>query len=897
MQALDGLYARGAELSDPLGKDYRAAMSTHDYPRALQITRAKLQLNPADADARAELDRLNNKLFQTDLQELREALSRREEAAILSALDAIEELASLEKLERTPEYTEARALRDQLERQAAMESARALLGTLPARRADGAWREISEALARIHALESEHGFDLGADTALERTELQRYVDAQRLAADETARFQKAARLVEEVTARIEGDLLAGTVVTLPQAKHLQRELHQHWTQLEWLPGAIAPALTDRVQAVRVALRARLLALQRRRDFKVAAGVVAMVAVAGVAAWFGQRALRASGAAQELATLRSAGQVEVAEQRIAALRSDQPNLAARPKLHAAIDETERWAREERLRQAQAEERVARLETEAANRFSDREPDAIAADLESTEQLVAALPAGLRASTLGRLNAVQSLFAAALAGLREKQIAQADAELPALEKLAAEKLTFDQQPAAIAAALREIQPTLHALEARARPALQALELPAPQQARVDALRRQVDVLQGELAALQQLDEKLLGVASIEAYWQTLAGLKDSRLTQAPAVRQARKLLAARPSADDLMARLLMPGDRAGWAAAKEGVAAERFAPEKVEAGEIAKLLALREDSYLNDIWEVTVNDFTRKGGPVTMWSRGEVVKDGPHTVGSEEDQTTSWSGAFYDPSVRKEIPAFVTRTFVLKRARVGSSGTGEVTASRLSAVSRALARLELNRMTDESGTKYEKPLLRVFDALVADPDASPLFKAFLMQQLAALLNTRPTAWGLHFCPSLRGDLARLQTLCEDIKLHSEDWLLDRKREQFGPVLAPFFAELQTRNYFAEAQAYRATVRAALGEGLHFGGFLDGEMHARTTGGSEAGVPLWALTSADLSVARLRFANDSTTAAAPADAAFAAYSPIIFLPIERSRVRVPGVPFLEP
>jgi hypothetical protein len=52
VQALDGLYARGIELSDPLGRDYRAAIGSHNYPKALQIAQSKLRLNPEDADAR-----------------------------------------------------------------------------------------------------------------------------------------------------------------------------------------------------------------------------------------------------------------------------------------------------------------------------------------------------------------------------------------------------------------------------------------------------------------------------------------------------------------------------------------------------------------------------------------------------------------------------------------------------------------------------------------------------------------------------------------------------------------------------------------------------------------------------------------------------------------------------
>ena len=68
VQALDAVYAKGIRTDHPLYRDYRAAVSSRDDGRAIQIVRSIVRLNPQDTNAKAELARLENKLFQIRLQ-------------------------------------------------------------------------------------------------------------------------------------------------------------------------------------------------------------------------------------------------------------------------------------------------------------------------------------------------------------------------------------------------------------------------------------------------------------------------------------------------------------------------------------------------------------------------------------------------------------------------------------------------------------------------------------------------------------------------------------------------------------------------------------------------------------------------------------------------------------
>jgi len=227
--------------------------------------------------------------------------------------------------------------------------------------------------------------------------------------------------------------------------------------------------------------------------------------------------------------------------------------------------------------------------------------------------------------------------------------------------------------------------------------------------------------------------------------------------------------------------------------------------------------------------------------------------------------------------------------------------------LSPESQCLLRLSLNRMTNGTGDKFERPLLRVFDELVHDKEANAVFKAFMLQQLAVIANLRPDAWGLEYCPTLREDLAKLAELCGDIPLRSQDWLIEGKRAQFSPKLTPFFASLQSREYFDEARIYRRVARAAMRAGLQFGGFLDGALQPHPLAEAAAGSGLWAVLADGSGPGRYQ----------PPDAEgkprgkFAQYSPLFFIPIDphatvaeaiqrtgtRPSVKLPAIPFLQP
>jgi hypothetical protein len=892
--ALDALYAKGISANHPLYKDYRAAVSSRDDERAIRIIRSIVRLNGGDANARSELARLENKLFQVQLHALREALAARDEAATIAALDELERLAPAAKLAELPEFQQAAEVRRLAARREAITQAGELARTLPEARGQGAWRKAGELLAQINALETEHDFELEPATAAQVTEIRAWSEGERNAAAETQRFQSALGNVGMQAEQIETRLLTRATLTLPEAEEALLTFNRSWKDVEKFQRAVPEEIVRRVRASASALRTELDRMQRQRRLRIGSVAAAVCVTLALAAWFAVRAYRAQDYAGQLARLQESGQVEAAEKMIAHLRTEEPGLAGRPLLRAKLDATEDWTHGERGKLSEAETHLAGLEKAAAGGFADLDPVALNTEMESTTGLIEHLAEGVRGGPADRLAVVRNGFEAYLTSIREKLATAAGDELARLEELAGSGLGYDRDQEALTVALAQVEPGIKALEARARSSVQALELPAALQARVDALRQRAEIFRKELDLIHHVRETLLQATTLDGYEQALAGFKDSRLAQAAEIKDARKLLAVFPKADEVLAALILPGDPAGWAAAKKELSADPFVPDAVLPVEITKLLAIREDSYLNDIWQMTLTNPGGRGGKREVFSRGELKKSGPRDIG-DGVQNTSWAGAIYDPGVKAEIAAFTPTTIQVNRNSAGSIGS-EIADARLTDGSQCLARLELNRMTDAEGTKFERPLLKAFDDLVREKQASPLYRGYLMQQLGALIDLRPYAWGLQYSCALRADLARLKELTGNAPLRSMDWLLERKRNELGGKLASFFNELGSRNYLADARRHRDVARAALNAGLHFGGFLDGERQAHLLGEASAARALWAVPEGG-GVGRF----DPKAAAK-----FAHFSPVFFVPLQneltvadrsaKGAARPPAIPLLE-
>jgi hypothetical protein len=873
VQTLNALYSKGISANHPLYKEYRAAVSERDDGRALRVVRTIARLNAGDANAQGELQRLENKFFQAALAELRAALPTHDEPRILHALDEAERLGTPEKLAKVSEYAPAVEVRRASQRHEAIALSEKLAGSLADDRAMGAWRAAAEKLARLRALQSEHGFTLGSAAAASCAEVQTWVAAEQGEADAAQHFQSALSEAGAFADETETRLAGAGRLTLAELEQYDVELQRRWRAVEQTRRSIPEDATLRFARVSEHLRGELLSRHRQRRRRFITVAVSALVVCGVAAFFAVQSYRGQEAASRLSALRSQGEVEAAEKLVLDLRG-APSFAAQPVLRDRLDETAAWIAGERATLAQASELIAELEAAARSAFAGRDANDLATKLQSATELLDRLARGLRPPPGARFAVVRNELDAHFVQASKSLNREAEAQLASAEQLAAQRLSYDGDESAMRTTLAEIDLILQKLESRLQPPFEALALPGPLQARVRALRQRADLFRDELALLANTHEQLLQATTLDAYREALAGFDKSRLVQTGAVADARKLSAAFPQPDDILAALLLPDDPEGWAAAKADRTEPGLMPEKVLETELVKLIGLRDERNLGSIWEATISDAASRA-PRTLYSR-EPIFERRSIVGGFEQ--VEWTAGFYDPARHPTTLTFMpAQTYRSGSTAYGSSGIA-LKDLRRSAAALALERLALERMTNAAGDRYERSLLRVFDDLAALKDPPPAVKAALWQRLAEVLALRPHEWGLHYCASLRHDLVEFARLLDGGAVGSGDWMLPARAEDLNTRFGPFFKNLESRSYQAEARLHRSLVRAVVEAGLAYGGFVDGAGRAHVLGEARGRGDVWGLASDPAAkIARLSVASGEVPG-------LARFTPLFFVPLDR-------------
>jgi hypothetical protein len=904
VQALNALYTKGITANHPLYKDYRGAVTARDDVKALRIIRTIARLNAGDANAQSELQRLENKFYQLALAEMRAALTAQDETRTLHALDEVERLGSPDKLAELPDYARALDVRRVVQRREAIALSERLVDSLDGDRAAGAWRVAGDTLTRLRGLQTEHGFSLPTAAGTKCAEVQTWVDAQQREADAVQHFQttmkNAAALAEEAETR----LLTRTTLTLDETEKLYAEFSRRWRAVEQCQRTVPEDFVARVRRGADTLRGELDRLRRQRRIRFTLAAAAALIVCSVGAFFAIRAYRVHDFAGQLATLRSKGEVEAAEKLVQRLRAESPTLVERPALRSRIDEVTAWAASERATLSQEDAQLADLEAATKAGFASSDPAKLATQLQSASELLERLSPGLRDTPAARLAVVRNEVDAHFTKERDTLTRDAEAQLAPAENIAATQLGYDREEPAMRAALEQIEPVLKALESRAQPSVEALALPATLQTRVRALRQRVDLFRDELTLLANTHEQLVQSTTLADYQRALAGFDKSRLVQAGAVGDARKLGAAFPKPDEILAALLLPDDPVGWAAAKADQSESGLMPAKVLDAELSKLVGLRDDKNIGNIWEATLVQGKRGGRP--LYSRGPIEERRGGTF--EGVQNVEWTGSFYDPTNSPGGIAFLP-TATYRTSALSNDGVS-IKNIRRSAATLALEKLALERMTDTAGSRYERPLLRAFDDLVTLKDTSPAVKAVFWQQLADVLNLRPYEWGLQYCASLRRDLAEFTRLLDGATVGTGDWMIPTRADDLGKRLGPFFKGLDGRGYQAEARLHRGLVRAVLKAGLQYGGFVDGAGRAHMLGEARASGEVWGLAvDPKTKIARLTPPADGKDTDAPG---LARFTPLFFVPLDRQTVlaeltqkarglsaapaKVPVIPFLS-
>ncbi len=840
VDTLDTLYRRGVPANHPLYRDYRAAVTSRDDAKAIAVIRTITRLNPGDANAKSELLRLENKTFQTLKQRLRAAIETSDVGTTIATLDELHRIPAARDLPGTPDYETGLAIRRAADARVAAEDAALAAATLPSARSRGDWREAAVLLGRVDSLKGEHGFSLSAEDERECGDVRAWVESERAEAERTMQFEAAVSRLGQLSGEAESLLRVGTPLTQARAAELLLDLERAWKEIEAFGRPVSDDVLRLARSAAASVRAESRRMQRARVLKTVVGAIAAVVVIGLAGWWVWRGQQSGDFQSQLSQLQTAGALDAAERLAGTIRAEHASLSARPQLNAQLEQTEAWARDIRRRLADAETSVSAVESDASGKFQSGDAQAFIGHIEAVPPLITNLPQPLRPPLDARLTTARTAFESWIASQRDTVAQSAEAELAKMEAMTQEQLRIDLPSEALTATLGAMDPLIRAFDVRTRPSVPALELPAAMATRFSAVRQKTSLIRAELDELARKREALSKAGTLDDYRAALATLSQSQLTQSPEVAAAGKLAAQFPTEDSLMAALLLPDDPVQWSAIKQETG-EPWKPKDVIKAELDRLIALRDDPYVSNIYEATLKPST--GEKRTVYSEGEIR---PPTVSGDAStiETSTWSGKFHDPKSQVAMVRFAERTFTLTKLPKGRSGD-ELASTGASPAAQAFRELELQRMTDGDGAIYEQSLLPKIRIVAQNKKAPVLFRAYLVQELAKIMEIRPNAWGLPYCRSLRADLEELRSTTADSPLRSSDWLAsgDQKAKREA-ALKPLIERFSTRLYDAEARACRAVLATTRKAGFKLGGYVDASGKPKLLGEAQAGFTLWTL-----------------------------------------------------
>lgn len=880
VHALDALYTKGITANHPLYKDFRAAALSRDDAKSVQILHTILKLNPTDENAKKELQRLDNKQFQEKADQLREALKTDDEERISCLTEELTALGSGDRLQRCDAYSAGQTVRRAWRKRQAEQRLPEMLDEMTAWQSEGDWQAVGENLETWDALVLEHGLEGSDDESRRRLEVARQYFAGESSADlERRSFDKALRDCDLALDEVEMQLRAGGGLLYEEAAQIDRSLMRQWKGIESHRSPAPPELVKRMKSASQALRNRLAGMRRARRLRrltAAAAVAAALACVTAVILHGWKAHVVS---EELASYRTRKLCVPAEDMIRRLAESDDWLTRWPYLQSTIEEVGAWTRQERDIEKQARDAILALESSFAGETSSLAPAQLVAQLEDAETMVRSLPEDLAGGPSNQIMSLRTRIDLHLARVAKETAAQVAETLMEVEQMAASGLSYESPVAKTADNVTQISRKLSPLEQALKPEVDALKIPFELETRILAVRQQVEQFQDDLAKFSQIRAQTAEAGALPTYREALERWKEVRFAEAAA---ATKALAILPTEQSFLAALLTNGSETQLKAIMEDLPGPRMLPAQTLEQDVKVLLALRDDPYLNEVWENRVADYSRGGGESVWWSFGPLTRG---TIG----ENVRWSGRFFVPERSTTAVSFVKRDVVRVSAANGGFMGMDVLESKPSTTAAFLQGLKLNRMTDADGSRFRISLLELFETIVRDQVASPVAKACVMQRLESILRRRETAWGLHFCPSLDADLREMNQIVDDLALQSEDWLLPSMREKLGAPLAAFFQRCQSRSYFREAAARRAVLHSAATVGVRFGGYVEVDQTLVLNNQARAANELWTL-AADDGRPRLlaNTGGDKNADAARVKAkASLPLSPVFFLPVDRGRL----------
>ena len=849
---LNDLYSKGITSSHPLYRDYRRAVAERDDVRALSIIRAIVRLNPTDANARHEIHRLEEKEREAACGRLLKAVQSRDSSEILSTLEVVES-AGWSGTVNSVILNQARAIRQERDRELAFERCCGLVAVLDRLKDREAWNEALGPIREVEQLCAEHGITLSTDAAQTFDEVRTWALNLKKTHETEQRFEAALRNMAFLVDKGEASDGPSAAHDLQSFREEQHALINQWRELESFAKPVPADLQTRVKRRSAVLQAEVGRLVRQRRLITTVGIASVVIVAGISTIMLFRWRWTNSQISELEKLQQERRVVASEKFIADLLRNEPKAVANSGLALEIQKADQWIKTEHQRVETFQGMLGKIERHQQSGFKDATIEIIGKDWQQVGDFKKELAPEFRNTGEAQFLEFENQFGAVMQALKQDAETTFQAELRRADEATAALKQGDLTLPSTRKTVTTLVSTLENLEKLASPS--AVKLPASLTSRVAPLRTTVAPYEEALVKLDKADVAMRQATTLEQYYSALEGYDAEYLRQLPEVRAARKIGTAKLSLMEVERLLLMPGDLDGWAVFLKNPTVSGL-PKNVMPAELSSWLSLRDDDNLRDIYRYDIPRVTQRPPLQTqfIYSRGPLVK-----LSSSVD---SLGGRFqFLATIFIPSPQEQTATFAKQQAYMCNHPTaeGEIVTlpGGMSSETVLIGKIGLPELIDSNGEKFKKSVNVMLDELRADEKVNPVFKAYLHWRLLEIEGIRPLEWGARIVPSIESDRAELKELGV-AEIRSGDWMVPIQVQRWGTKLTGFYNRTRTASYTKQARFFERLLSDAHLAGIKYAGYIgtdgtliltsEGSRSQRLWGLSEDGLRLIMLGSGD-------------------------------------------------
>lgn len=710
------LYTREISQTHPLYRDYRRAMRMHDYAAALSIIRTIAKVNSANAEAKAECQKLENRITLQKFEDAKRAMAENRELDAVKIASEIRASAS-EMLADDPDWTALEGRIARYERENARLRVSHILEELKELEESPDFRKILALGAELDILSSEYSITLPeAGEEFVRAQTRRASALQ----DEKFMQESRAAACRAIAAEIEHPSPLPAPEALKNLLKLSKEAD----------GSLEDELEKKLSKRISALRAKISAARAR---KLAAAGAAACAVAAAAFW-AQKAYdessKNSAARSDLASLRETSDTAAALRKLGEFSEKYPEIAKKPEFAGVL---EKISEDLSLRKMRSDRMAAAFSEIDKFDFEKAPLQAFDALFERIGELEADAAAFEGAEKMLLSERVSEAKRAASNGLAARKAAISGALKTAFADIEAEMAGFDPFGKDAGESLQKARAAEEAARAVVENPGRVFTATSSDAQKLADASSSIKAASEALASVERAEKALDSARDADSYFEALGEYLRLPYVTGPMAREIEAVMAAQKTVEFNLYGGICPPELA------------RNLPEKFKPYGI---------------------DFTGDDAALKIHLYRDAQNAPIYTLGQAEQSAQAWRGGSevtQRASVINAAGGLNSAVYRINytdgmRARGSLLSGGELTAE--SKLAERAARISME----------ESPLKAI--EIAANANAHPGFKVWLEKKLLDAMRSDPGESGLEFSKSLKARIAKIDALSRE--LTSTSWI---------------------------------------------------------------------------------------------------------------------------